>query len=115
MRSIAADDGWSNCTPVAASREVHSGSVDLLNRSCNPVLFALAEEGAAGQVQLAGGDGFVAASDAECFAKLMFFASGVTLYLCLPVAMSPFWVIAPLALVFAVSTRVQWQFYKKYF
>ena len=48
-------------------------------------------------------------------AKLMFFASGVTLYLCLPVAMSPFWVIAPLALVFAVSTRVQWQFYKKYF
>jgi integrating conjugative element membrane protein (TIGR03747 family) len=47
--------------------------------------------------------------------KLMFFASGVTLYLCLPVAMSPFWVIAPLTLVFAVSTRVQWQFYKKYF
>lgn len=48
-------------------------------------------------------------------AKLMFFASGVTLYLCLPIVISPFWIIAPLALVFAVSTRVQWQFYKKYF
>lgn len=47
--------------------------------------------------------------------KLMFFASGVTLYLCLPVAMSPFWIIAPLAFVFAIATRVQWQFYKKYF
>ena len=47
--------------------------------------------------------------------KLMFFASGVTLYLCLPIAMSPFWMITPLALVFTVATRVQWQFYKKYF
>lgn len=47
--------------------------------------------------------------------KLMFFASTVTLYLCTPVVMSPFWVIAPLALVFVVGTRIQWQFYKKYF
>ena len=77
VRSIATDDGWSTCTQVAAGREVHSGRVDLLNRSCNPVLFALAEEGAAGQFQLAGGDGFVAAGDAECFAKLMFFRCGI--------------------------------------
>lgn len=49
------------------------------------------------------------------FSKLMFFASGITLYLCLPVDMSPFWIVAPLALVFTVATRVQWQFYKKYF
>lgn len=48
-------------------------------------------------------------------AKLMFFASGVTLYLCLPIVMSPFWIIAPLALIFTLATRVQWQFYKKYF
>lgn len=47
--------------------------------------------------------------------KLMFFASGITLYLCLPISMSPFWIIAPLAVVFSVATRVQWQFYKKYF
>lgn len=47
--------------------------------------------------------------------KLMFFASGITLYLCLPIPMSPFWVIAPLCLIFAVATRTQWQYYKKYF
>jgi hypothetical protein len=46
--------------------------------------------------------------------RLMCFAPGITLYLCLPIAMSPFWVIAPLALTFTVATRVQWQFYKKY-
>lgn len=46
--------------------------------------------------------------------KLMFFATGVTLYLCLPVPINPFWLIAPLTLIYAVGTRVQWQFYKKY-
>jgi len=48
-------------------------------------------------------------------AKLMFAASAITVYLCLPVAMSPFWVVVPLALIYAVATRLQWQFYKKYF
>ncbi|MCA1925559.1 MAG: DUF4400 domain-containing protein [Thiobacillus sp.] len=47
--------------------------------------------------------------------KLMFFASAVTVYLCTPVAISPFWVIVPLAAIFAFATRLQWQFYKKYF
>ena len=46
--------------------------------------------------------------------KLMFFATGVTLYLCLPVPINPFWLIAPLTVIYAVGTRVQWQFYKKY-
>jgi integrating conjugative element membrane protein (TIGR03747 family) len=47
-------------------------------------------------------------------AKMMFFAIAITLYLCLPVVMDPFWIIGPLALIFAVATRIQWQFYKKY-
>jgi len=47
--------------------------------------------------------------------KLMFFASAVTVYLCTPVAISPFWVVVPLAVIFAIATRLQWQFYKKYF
>ncbi len=47
------------------------------NRLRDPVFLALAKEGAAGQVQLAGGDGFVAAGDAECFAKLMFFGGRI--------------------------------------
>lgn len=47
--------------------------------------------------------------------KLMLFATLVTLYLCLPVPMSPFWVIVPMAAVFFFATRLQWQFYKKYF
>lgn len=47
--------------------------------------------------------------------KLMLLATLVTLYLCLPVPMSPFWVVVPLAAVYVLATRVQWQFYKKYF
>jgi tetrahydromethanopterin S-methyltransferase subunit F len=47
--------------------------------------------------------------------KLLFFAGGATLYLCLPMELSPFLIIAPLALVCFMATRVQWQFYKKYF
>ena len=46
--------------------------------------------------------------------KLMFFASGATIYLCLPVAIDPFWFIGPLLVVYTVGTRIQWQFYKKY-
>lgn len=46
--------------------------------------------------------------------KLMFFATGITLYLCLPVPLEPFWLIGPLLIVYAVGTRIQWQYYKKY-
>lgn len=48
-------------------------------------------------------------------AKLMFFATAISVYVCLPVPVSPFWVIVPMAAIYAVGTRVQWQFYKKYF
>lgn len=46
--------------------------------------------------------------------KLMLLALLATVYLCLPVSIDPVWVIAPLALVFAIGTRLQWKFYKKY-
>lgn len=48
-------------------------------------------------------------------AKLMFFATAISVYLCLPVPLSPFWIVVPMAAIYAVGTRVQWQFYKKYF
>lgn len=46
--------------------------------------------------------------------KLLFFAGGITFYLCTPISMNPYWIIGPMALAFAVGTRIQWQFYKKY-
>jgi hypothetical protein len=41
--------------------------------SRNPVLLALAEEGASGQIQLSCGDGFVAVGGSQGFAELLFF------------------------------------------
>lgn len=46
--------------------------------------------------------------------KLMLLASLTTLYLCLPVSLDPVWIIAPLVLMFAFGTRLQWAYYKKY-
>jgi hypothetical protein len=46
--------------------------------------------------------------------KLMFFATGITVYLCLPIPLDPFWLIGPLLVVYVLGTRIQWQFYKKY-
>lgn len=46
--------------------------------------------------------------------KLIFFASGITFYLCVPMSINPYWIVTTLALVFAVATRIQWQYYKKY-
>ena len=46
--------------------------------------------------------------------KLVFFASGLTFYLCVPISINPYWLVTTLAIVFAVATRIQWQYYKKY-
>lgn len=46
--------------------------------------------------------------------KLMLLASLSMIYLCMPVSLDPIWIIVPLAVVFAVGTRIQWKFYKKY-
>jgi hypothetical protein len=46
--------------------------------------------------------------------RLMFFASGITFYLCVPIAMNPFGLVGILTTALAVGTRMQWQYYKKY-
>lgn len=46
--------------------------------------------------------------------KLMLLASLTTIYLCLPISFDPVWIITPLVLMFAVGTRLQWTYYKKY-
>ncbi len=46
--------------------------------------------------------------------KLLFFAMGVTVYLCAPIPLNPFFIIIPMAIIYTVATRWQWKFYKKY-
>jgi len=46
--------------------------------------------------------------------KLMFFALGISVYLCAPIAINPFFIVVPMATVYTIATRFQWKFYKKY-
>ncbi len=46
--------------------------------------------------------------------KLMFFALGIMIYLCTPIPINPFFIIVPMAIIYTVSTRIQWKYYKKY-
>lgn len=47
--------------------------------------------------------------------KLIGFAAGAMVYLCLPLDLGVFWVVTPLVVVMALATRLQWTYYKKYF
>ncbi|MEQ1601349.1 MAG: DUF4400 domain-containing protein [Methylophilaceae bacterium] len=46
--------------------------------------------------------------------KLLLISSGITFYLCTPINLNPYWLIAILVISVAVGTRIQWQYYKKY-
>ena len=46
--------------------------------------------------------------------KLMFFALGTIIYLCVPIDINPFFFIVPMAVIYSVATRFQWKYYKKY-
>lgn len=46
--------------------------------------------------------------------RLMILVSGMTFYLCVPIAMNPYWVVCVFVMAIAIGTRVEWKYYKKY-